>query len=191
MTRFRRSHVVFAFLIVPAVLAIAVRVSHGSSTATDHGSRGGPPGAGGPLPGLTQQESQQFHRWAKQPFRRSTRFRARYLTRGSALGPRFNMNGCAGCHNSPAPRGSSPQVNPRINAATLNGATNSIPFFITPSGPILRAFLIVDTNPPHYRALATSQIVTYKHNQAGGRATVMWTSIVGDQVQSGFRYLPG
>jgi CxxC motif-containing protein (DUF1111 family) len=35
-----------------------------------------------------------------------------------------------------------------IAAATLNGATNSIPFFITPNGPILRAFLIVDTNPP-------------------------------------------
>ena len=42
----------------------------------------------------------------------------------------------------------------------------------------------------HYRALATGQIVAYKHNRASGRATVMWTSIVGDQVQSGFRYLP-
>jgi hypothetical protein len=42
----------------------------------------------------------------------------------------------------------------------------------------------------HCRALATGQIVAYKHNRASGRASVMWTSIVGDQVQSGFRYLP-
>jgi CxxC motif-containing protein (DUF1111 family) len=35
-----------------------------------------------------------------------------------------------------------------INAATLDGATNKIPFFITPNGPIRHAFLIVDTNPP-------------------------------------------
>jgi len=43
----------------------------------------------------------------------------------------------------------------------------------------------------HCRALATGQIVAYKHGRASGRATVMWTSIVGDQVQSGFCYLPG
>jgi hypothetical protein len=42
----------------------------------------------------------------------------------------------------------------------------------------------------HCRALATGQIVAYKHSRASGRATVMWTSIVGDQVQSGFRYVP-
>jgi CxxC motif-containing protein (DUF1111 family) len=35
-----------------------------------------------------------------------------------------------------------------IDVATKNGATNTIPFFITPKGPIRRAFLIVDTNPP-------------------------------------------
>jgi CxxC motif-containing protein (DUF1111 family) len=35
-----------------------------------------------------------------------------------------------------------------IAVANLNGATNTIPFFITPDGPIRRAFLIVDTQPP-------------------------------------------
>jgi CxxC motif-containing protein (DUF1111 family) len=35
-----------------------------------------------------------------------------------------------------------------IAVATLNGATNTIPFFITLNGPIRRAFLIVNTNPP-------------------------------------------
>ena len=146
-TRFRRSHVVFAFLIVPAVLAIAVRVSHGSSTPTDPGPRGGPAGAGGPLPGLTQQESQLFTA-GQSTIQEVDSVSGTIPNTGLGLGPRFNMNSCAGCHNFPAPGGSSPPVNPLIDVATLNGATNSIPFFITPNGPIRRAFLIVDTNPP-------------------------------------------
>src|ERR1700674_2858322 len=111
MTRFRRSHVVFAFLIVPAVLAIAVRVSHGSSTAIDPGPRGGPPGAGGPLPGLTQQESQLFTA-GQSTIQEVDSVSGTIPNTGLGLGPRFNMNSCAGCHNSPAPGGSSPPGNP-------------------------------------------------------------------------------
>jgi CxxC motif-containing protein (DUF1111 family) len=55
---------------------------------------------------------------------------------GSGLGPRFNLNSCAGCHAHPGPGGSSPQVNPQIPMATNFGATNTIPAFIQQNGPV-------------------------------------------------------
>ena len=55
------------------------------------------------------------------------------------LGPSFNLNSCAGCHNYPAPGGSSPQVNPQVAVANLHGATNAIPSFITADGPVREA----------------------------------------------------
>lgn len=133
--------------IVPAVLISTARVSHGSSPAADPGPRGGAPGAGTALPGLSSQDSQLFAA-GQSTIQEIDSVSGTIPGTGSGLGPRFNMNSCAGCHNFPAPGGSSPPVNPMIDVATLNGAANSIPFFITPNGPIRRAFLIVDTNPP-------------------------------------------
>jgi CxxC motif-containing protein (DUF1111 family) len=54
----------------------------------------------------------------------------------SGLGPRFNLNSCAGCHAQPAVGGSSPTVNPQVAVATLYGAQNTVPSFITSSGPV-------------------------------------------------------
>jgi len=58
---------------------------------------------------------------------------------GSGLGPTFNLDSCSGCHAQPAVGGTSPSVNPQIAAATRNGATNTIPFFITATGPVREA----------------------------------------------------
>jgi CxxC motif-containing protein (DUF1111 family) len=58
---------------------------------------------------------------------------------GVGLGPRFNMNSCAGCHAQPAVGGSSPLVNPQFAVAHADGATNQIPFFITQNGPVREA----------------------------------------------------
>jgi len=58
---------------------------------------------------------------------------------GSGLGPRFNLDSCAGCHAQPAVGGTSPAVNPQIAAANRAGATNTIPFFITATGPVREA----------------------------------------------------
>ncbi|HLK62482.1 MAG TPA: di-heme oxidoredictase family protein [Bryobacteraceae bacterium] len=49
------------------------------------------------------------------------------------------MNSCAGCHAFPAPGGSSPQVNPQVALATLHGARNQVPSFITINGPVREA----------------------------------------------------
>lgn len=64
---------------------------------------------------------------------------------GVGLGPTFNANGCAVCHSQPAVLGagvapSSPQFpatpNPQVALATLHGARNTLPSFITSTGPI-------------------------------------------------------
>jgi CxxC motif-containing protein (DUF1111 family) len=65
----------------------------------------------------------------------------------AGLGPRFNLNSCAGCHIQPAVGGSSPPVNPQVAVATLNGATNTVPSFVTLSGPIREARFKY-ANPP-------------------------------------------
>ena len=101
----------------------------------DPGVRGGAPGAGDPLRGLSADEAAFFQdglaRFADiEP-----------VTGGDngGLGPRFNSNQCLSCHSHPAPGGSSPAKNPSIEVATLNGAKNVVPWFIAPNGPVREA----------------------------------------------------
>ena len=46
------------------------------------------------------------------------------------------MNSCSGCHAKPAVGGTSPPTNPRVAVATLDGAENVVPSFITTTGPV-------------------------------------------------------
>jgi CxxC motif-containing protein (DUF1111 family) len=66
------------------------------------------------------------------------------------LGPRFNLDGCGGCHSQPAPGGTSPSANvfPNVGAnpqsqvianGVVSGATNTIPFFVAANGPVREA----------------------------------------------------
>ncbi|HEX3585713.1 MAG TPA: di-heme oxidoredictase family protein [Candidatus Angelobacter sp.] len=66
------------------------------------------------------------------------------------LGPRFNLDGCGGCHSQPAPGGTSPSANvfPNVgpnpeSQAIANGlvrsTTNTIPSFVTANGPVREA----------------------------------------------------
>jgi CxxC motif-containing protein (DUF1111 family) len=57
----------------------------------------------------------------------------------NGLGPRFNSNQCFSCHSQPAGGGSSPARNPLLQVATLKGAKNAVPWFITQNGPIREA----------------------------------------------------
>jgi CxxC motif-containing protein (DUF1111 family) len=91
---------------------------------------------GGPIAGLSAAEMALYQEGL-------TRFGAVDSVQGtqpgakdSGLGPRFNLNSCAGCHAQPAIGGSSPQVNPQIAVATEYGATNQIPAFIQQNGPV-------------------------------------------------------
>ena len=55
------------------------------------------------------------------------------------LGPRFNLDSCAGCHTQPAVGGTSPKVNPEVALAKAYGANNAVPSFIKPDGPVREA----------------------------------------------------
>src|SRR6516164_4563946 len=57
----------------------------------------------------------------------------------NGLGPRFNSNQCSSCHQQPFVGGSSPAANPLIAVASAAGATNQVPWFIAPNGPIREA----------------------------------------------------
>ncbi|MGZ7079469.1 MAG: di-heme oxidoredictase family protein, partial [Thermoanaerobaculia bacterium] len=58
---------------------------------------------------------------------------------GVGLGPRYNSRSCVACHAQPAVGGSSPSVNPQVADATADGARNSVPSFITSTGPVREA----------------------------------------------------
>jgi CxxC motif-containing protein (DUF1111 family) len=120
------------------VLALATAVSSSAQTTSrpvDPGVRGGPSGAGGPLKGLTTDETAFFQDG-------QARFAdVEVVTKGAnnGLGPRFNSNQCLSCHSQPDAGGTSPGKNPLIAVATLNGAKNTVPWFITQTGPVREA----------------------------------------------------
>jgi CxxC motif-containing protein (DUF1111 family) len=129
-----RSQVVLA-------LVIACGMTGAAWGQSDPGPRGGTPGVGGPLPGLGPTEVTFFNaalgRFQEVDSVSGTIADAPPgIQNGSGLGPRFNMNQCSGCHAQPAVGGSSPPINPQVAVATLDGAQNTLPSFITQHGPV-------------------------------------------------------
>jgi hypothetical protein len=102
--------------------------SHGPR---DPGVRGGPAGAGGHLPGLTEDQI-AFFELGLEDFAEAEGV-------GDGLGPRFNADGCGTCHSQPAIGGTSPAENPLVALATAFGARNVVPSFIRIDGPIREA----------------------------------------------------
>src|SRR2546430_17111385 len=85
-------------------------------SAKDPGVRSGPAGAGGPLAGLTEGEA-AFFRAGREAFLEIEAVK-------DGLGPRFNLDGCAGCHAQPDAGGPAPRGNPQGAEATQAGATD-------------------------------------------------------------------
>jgi CxxC motif-containing protein (DUF1111 family) len=107
-----------------------------STAAVDPGPRGGPPAAGGPLTGLDPHDVAFFNA-AQLRFQEIDSVSGKLPGEpGTGLGPRFNLNSCSGCHAQLAAGGSSPAVNPQIAVASLDGARNHVPSFITANGPV-------------------------------------------------------
>ena len=102
-----------------------------SPAARDPGVRGGAAGAGAPLAGLTKTELAFFNA-SKDEFAEEDGI-------AEGLGPTMNLDSCSGCHLEPAVGGTSPRVNPQVEFANQNGATNTVPSFITPKGPVREA----------------------------------------------------
>jgi CxxC motif-containing protein (DUF1111 family) len=111
----------------------------GSPGAKDPGVRAGGVNVGAPLSSLTAAQLQYFQDGLNR-FQQVDQV-------ANGLGPTFNSNSCASCHAQPAVGGSSPCAsqypnigpNPQIEAASANGATNRIPFFISSDGPVREA----------------------------------------------------
>ena len=99
--------------------------------AHDPGIRRGPAGAGDNLATLTAGQKAFFEAG------RDAFLEAEGI--GDGLGPRFNLDSCAGCHAQPATGGSSPAVNPQVGIATAFGAKNVVPSFIRSDGPVREA----------------------------------------------------
>ena len=122
----------FSGVLAVALLTCACTMSQTKSGPVDPGVRGGPARAGGPLPGLTADETAFFHDG-------EGRFAETEVVQGGSnngLGPRFNSNQCLSCHAQPASGGSSPANDALPDVAHANGAKNSVPWFIAPNGPV-------------------------------------------------------
>ena len=107
----------------------------------DPGPRGGPANAGAYYSELNITE-QLFFTQALERFKEVDSVSGTAPNEaGSGLGPTFNGNSCAMCHAQPA-AGSSPGLtskqnpvpNPQLALATLDGAINVVPSFITVQG---------------------------------------------------------
>jgi CxxC motif-containing protein (DUF1111 family) len=128
-------------VLLPLVVAVGTALLHADyvssqsltiqNRARDPGVRGGAPGAGGPISGLSPNEL-VFFQAGKTDFEELEDV-------ADGLGPTMNLDGCGGCHSQPATGGTSPALNPQVAFATKMGARNTIPSFITASGPIREA----------------------------------------------------
>ncbi len=130
---------VSAGLVLLLSTGTTAKVGASGPAAKDPGVRAAAAGAGTPLSTLSADQLAFFEDGL-------TRFNAIDSVSGTiagesdaGLGPTFNSNSCGSCHAQPAIGGTSPSTNPQIAAATDNGATNSIPDFISASGPVREA----------------------------------------------------
>src|SRR6266702_4282120 len=126
---------------------------------TDPGVRGGDPGAGGALPGLNDVERQYFD-VAKEVFQE--------VDAGpDGLGPRFNLDSCSGCHSQPTIGGTSPATNPQVTVATLMGAKNVVPPFVTANGPVREARFVRNRDGSPDGGVHSLFVITGRSDAAG------------------------
>ncbi|MBI3807859.1 MAG: thiol oxidoreductase [Nitrospirae bacterium] len=129
---------VAVFAVIGASFSEVVWSQGARLMARDPGVRSGPYGAGGPLSDLTEFQKQLFEA-AREDFEEVQSVRGTIPNTELGLGPRFNLDSCAGCHSHPAIGGTSPFVNPQVEVAKKEGANNEIPSFIKKDGPVREA----------------------------------------------------
>jgi len=105
-----------------------------AQTPADPGPRGGVAGAGGRIAGLTLKEGKFFDS-GLDSFQEVASVTGSVAGTEPGLGPRFNLNSCAGCHAHPAVGGSSPADNPQFSVAPP-GQFAQVSGFISSTGPV-------------------------------------------------------
>ena len=131
ITRLKPTVHQLARLTVFLVAVCGIALSQGP--AKDPGVRGGQPGAGTSLIGLSTGFTQLFQAGV-------AKFAKTDTITGDGLGPRMNFSSCVGCHAQPAMGGTSPKINPQF--AFVNGpdhGTNKLPAFVAQNGPTREA----------------------------------------------------
>ena len=126
---------IVAGIVAAALTLCASTPSQAATALVDPGVRGGAPGAGTAFNGLSADETAFFQDGRT----RFAEVESVMAGQNNGLGPRFNSNSCLSCHAQPSIGGSSPAANPSIAIATLNGAKNVVPWFITQNGPVREA----------------------------------------------------
>src|SRR5579864_5811290 len=154
----------FSALVAVVLATSCLQMSAQTGKApSDPGVRAGAAGAGNPLPGLTADETTFFSDGL-------ARFADIEVVTGgnnNGLGPRFNSNQCLSCHSQPASGGSSPARNPAIRIATLNGAKNVVPWFITQNGPVREARFKRNPNGTNDGGVHDLFVITGRSDAAG------------------------
>jgi CxxC motif-containing protein (DUF1111 family) len=137
-------------MVTLSLLALAAITISPLRAQNDPGPRSGPPAAGSFYPTLNPNE-QSFFNQAQLRFQEVDSVSGGIAGEsGVGLGPTFNGNSCAQCHAQPTIGGSSPGLsspqnsiaNPQVALATLDGASNTVPSFITADGPVREARFI-------------------------------------------------
>ncbi len=127
------------------VLLLSLVVSQ-AMAQTDPGVRGGAAAAGGPLSSVAANNPVTILNFFNDAVDRFKEVDSVLGTlageEGVGLGPRYNSRSCSSCHAQPAVGGSSPATNPQVADATSHGARNTIPSFITSTGPVREARFI-------------------------------------------------
>jgi CxxC motif-containing protein (DUF1111 family) len=138
----------FAIVVLTSVLFIVIGGSFsqdvlsqvGRFAAQDPGVRKGQAGVGGVLQGIDSGSlEQRVFAVGQEAFEEVASVKGMIKDTEAGLGPRFNLDSCAGCHAYPAVGGSSPFVNPQVELAKKYGANNDIPSFIKSDGPVREA----------------------------------------------------
>ena len=129
------SYKILVAAILLAAQAASAQTPGNARDPSDPGIRNdGLAGAGGPLPNLPDPLMQLFISGQK-TFEEVDAVK-------DGLGPTMNLNTCQGCHANPAIGGTSPATNnPQVSfyRQSLNHTTNSLPKFITATGPVREA----------------------------------------------------
>lgn len=127
--------------LIPFLFTFILLIPLSGFSQVDPGVRGGGAAAGGALSSVSANNPTtilDFFNDAKNRFEEVDSVMG-VPEPGFGLGPRYNSRSCAACHSQPATGGSSPAVNPQVADATADGATNTVPSFITLSGPVREA----------------------------------------------------
>ena len=154
------------FLVLPVLVGVGLFAfptqevsSQSFNRARDPGVRGGAAGAGGAIGGLTGNQ-QAFFELGKEDFEEAEEV-------DEGLGPRMNLDSCAGCHAQPAVGGSSPAVNPQIAFAKKSGGTDKVPSFLKLNGPVREARFVRNPDGTADGGVAALFTITGRAGAAG------------------------